>query len=162
MKDKASFDGAYRVGVVRGPLSLFRLCGRNAAGEANNKYGRCWLNERFFWDAIDVVSNSTSNPAQFNHYLRLILREYTAVCHDWNSFAAIYQLRIPAGKNVEVAVGRIAAQPFYSADDPGRRSSLPHQLLVGGEFQYIVDINSEEMKRWVSGPLPMHFAVGRA
>ena len=163
MEEKASFDGAYyKVRPVSGPLSLFRLCGRTAAGKSNDKYGRHWFNERFFWKALDIVSDSTSNPVQLNHYLRFILREYTAVCHDWNSFAAIYNLRIPAGKRVEVAVGRIAVKPYYSVNDPGRRASLPHEFLVGGEFQYIVDLASEEMKRLVIGPLPLHFAVGRA
>ena len=155
-KEMASFDGAYKVKSVTGPLTLFRLCGRTAAGEASNEYGRYWFNEKFFWKTLDVVSDSASNTAQLNHYMRLILREFTAVCHDWNSFASIYQLYLPATKTLEVAVGRIAAQPFYSSSDPNHRQSLPHEMLVGGDFQYILDLKTDsELRRLVSGPRPL-------
>ena len=155
-KEMASFDGAYKVKSVTGPLTLFRLCGRTAAGEASNEYGRYWFNEKFFWKTLDVVSDSASNTAQLNHYMRLILREFTAVCHDWNSFASIYQLYLPATKTLEVAVGRIAAQPFYSSSDPNHRQSLPHEMLVGGDFQYILDLKTDsELRRLVKGPRPL-------
>lgn len=155
-KEVASFDGAYKIRHVNGPLTLFRLCGKNAAGEASNPYGRFWFNEKFFWRTLDVVSDSASNTAQLNHYLRFVLREFTAVCYDWNSFASIYQLHLPATKTLEVAVGRIAPQPFYSASDPNHRKSLPHELLVGGDFQYIVDLNADrDAKRLVTGPRPL-------
>ena len=155
-KEMASFDGAYKVKSVTGPLTLFRLCGRTAAGEASNEYGRYWFNEKFFWKTLDVVSDSASNTAQLNRYMRLILREFTAVCHDWNSFASIYQLYLPATKTLEVAVGRIAAQPFYSSSDPNHRQSLPHEMLVGGDFQYILDLKTDsELRRLVTGPRPL-------
>jgi hypothetical protein len=155
-KEKASFDGPHKIRSVTGPITLFRLCGRSAAGETSNPYGRFWFNEKFFWRTLDLVSDSASNTAQLNHYMRLILREFTAVCHDWNSFASIYQLHLPATKTLEVAVGRIAPQPFYSSSDPRHRQSLPYEMLVGGDFQYIIDLQAKiELKRLVTGPRPL-------
>lgn len=152
----ASFDGRHRLATVNGPCRLFRLCGRNASGLQSKKYGRYWFNEKFFWNMLDTISDSANNTAQLNHYLRYLLRESTAVCHDWNSFASIFQLTLPSSQSISVAVGRIAPQPFYSARDPLRRQSLPHELLVGGEFQYIVDLaNDLHLQSLVSGPLPL-------
>lgn len=162
--EPASFDGAYRITTVQGPLTLFRLCGRNVAGAAGNPFGRFWFNERFFWNMIDVVTRNAASPAQLNHYLRFVLRELTAVCHDWNTFASIYQFHLPARHAVEVAVGRIAPQPFYSASDPQHRASMPHEVLLGGEFQYIVDMTGNPaLKRFVQGPRPLWVpGAGRA
>lgn len=152
----ASFDGRHRLTTVRGPLSLFRLCGSNAAGARGNPYGRFWFNERFFWDIVDRVSDASSSLAQRNHTLRFLLREFTAVSHDWNSFGVVYQLTLPPAQQLEVAVGRIAPQPYFSASDPHQRQALPHQMLMGGEFQYIVDLASDPtLKRYVQGPRPM-------
>jgi hypothetical protein len=161
--EKRSFDGPYKIITVKGPLSLFRLCGRTAAGEASNPYGRFWFNEQFFWRMLDVISGCASNQAQLNHYLRFILREFTAVCHDWNTFASVYQLSVPANVPIEVVVGRIAPQPFFSPLDPQGRKSLPHQLLLGGAFQYILDMKStSEPSRYVHGPRPLWAHVGHA
>jgi hypothetical protein len=157
----ASFHGPHRITTIRGPLSLFRLCGRTAAGEANNPYGRFWFNEKFFWKVLDHISDNASNTALLNHYLRYVLREFTAVCHDWNTFASIYQLSLPPSSTLELAVGRIAPQPFFSRNDPQHRESLPHELLVGGEFQYIIDI-TPNLRRYVHGPRPLWAHVGHA
>ena len=155
-QERASFAGPNRVITVKGPLSLFRLCGRTAAGEANNPLGRFWFNEKFFWRMLDVLTDSAGNNAQLNYYLRYVLREYTAVCHDWNTFASIYQFALPAHEPLEVAVGRIAPQPFFSSSDPKHRASLPHEILVGGEFQYIVDFAANPTyRRHVQGPRPL-------
>lgn len=160
-QEVASFDGRHRLTTVQGPLTLFRICGRNAAGAAGNPYGRYWFNEKFFWSVIDLVSDNAGNTAQLNHYLRFVLRELTAVCNDWNSFAAIYRLTLPPSERTEVAVGRIAPQPFFSATDRRGRHSLPHELLIGGEFQYIVDVaNNPKLKSFVQGPRPLWFHHG--
>jgi len=152
----SSFAGRYRLLTVQGPLTLFRLCGKTAGGAASNPYGRFWFNEKFFWNMIDIISDSVGDTAQLNHYLRYVLREFTAVCHDWNTFASIYQLNLPARTPIDIAVGRIAPQPFYSPTDPLRRKSLPHQVLVGGEFQYIIDVASNpSLRACVLGPRPL-------
>lgn len=155
-QERASFDTPCRVVTVQGPLSLFRLCGRTATGAASNPLGRFWFHDRFFWRMIDLLTDSAANNAQLNHYLRFVLREFTAVCYDWNTFASIYQFDLPAREPLELAVGRIAPQPFYSASDPKHRMSLPHEVLVGGEFQYIVDFaGSPTLRRHVHGPRPL-------
>ncbi len=155
-KEIASFDGRYRIVSVRGPLTLFRLCGKTASGEANNPYGRFWFNEKFFWNLINLVTENAHNTRLVNHYLRFLLREVTAVCHDWNTFAAIYQLTLPAARPIELAVGRIAAQPYFSASDPQARRSAPHEVLAGGEFQYLVDFPGDpSLKTCVQGPRPL-------
>ena len=154
--EKRSFEGPYRTVTVSGPLSLFRLCGRTAAGEANNPYGRFWFNSNFFWKMVDVLSDRSTNSSELNHYLRYLLREFTAVCSDWNNFASIHELSLPAGAKLEAIVGRIHPQPFHSPSDPHRRRPLPHEVLVGGEFQYIVDLASNPTARTgVSGPRPL-------
>jgi hypothetical protein len=154
--ERASFSGVSKIIKVQGPLTLFRLCGKTATGDANNPFGRFWFNEKFFWNMLDVLTDSAHNEAQLNHYLRFLLREFTAVCHDWNSFASIYQFSLPAREPLELAVGRIAAQPFFSSADPNHRISLPHEVLVGGEFQYIVDFASNpSLRRYVQGPRPL-------
>ncbi len=160
-QERASFDGPIRIVTVKGPLSLFRLCGRTAAGAANNPHGRFWFNERFFWRMLDVLTDSVHSNAQLNHYLRYLLREYTAVCHDWNTFTSIYKLTLPAHETLDAAVGRIAPKPFYSPSDPKHRASLPHEILVGGEFQYIVDLAANAgLKRHVHGPRPLLVSRG--
>lgn len=153
-----SFDGRCREVTVSGPLTLFRLCGRTAAGAANNPYGRFWFNANFFWRMVDVLSDRASDVAELNHYLRYLLREYTAVCHDWNTFASIYELRVPPGRNVVAVVGRVAPQPFDSR--PG--GALPHELLVGGEFQYVLDVDGQGLRPFVSGPRPLLVFRGHA
>jgi hypothetical protein len=154
--EKKSFDGAYRTVTVTGPVSLFRLCGKTARGAASNPFGRFWFNANFFWKLVDAASDRATSTAELNHYLRYILREFTAVCHDWNSFAAIYELAVPAGTKMEATVGRIRPQPFYSAADPQRRSALPHEILVGGEFQYIIDLRAgSALRSRVAGPRPL-------
>ena len=161
-QEQASFDGAIRVVTVKGPLSLFRLCGKTASGTPSNPYGRFWFNEKFFWRMLDVLTDTIYSTAQLNHYLRYILREYTAVCHDWNTFTSFYQLALPTQQQLEVAVGRIAPQPFYSSSDPKQRASLPHEILVGGEFQYIVDLEANQgLKQYVQGPRPLLVSLSR-
>jgi hypothetical protein len=153
----ASFDGRHRHVDVTGPLKLMRLCGKTAAGAASDPYGRFWFNEKFFWSLVDTISENASNTAQLNHYLRFLLREFTAVCHDWNTFALIYQLSLPAGVPMNAVVGRVAPQPFCSSAAPARRVSRPHELLVGGEFQYIVDLRANSaLRQYVQGPRPLH------
>ena len=155
-QELGSFDGPHRTVTVKGPLTLFRLCGKNASGKAGEAYGRFWFNERFFWNTVDVISSSAANTAEMNHYLRFILREFTAVCFDWNAFASIYRLQLPAGETLELVMGRIAPQPFFSASDPKQRKALPHELLVGGEFQYIIDISgTPKLKNFIQGPRPL-------
>jgi hypothetical protein len=157
----ASFHGRYRISTIHGPVSLFRVRGRNAAGEQGHASGRYWFNEKFFWRTLDWLSEHVANRPLLNHYLRYLLRESTAVSYDWNTFASIFQLSIPPGKSVAVAVGRIAPQPFYSDKDPMHRRNLPHELLVGGEFQYIVDVD-EALRPFVRGPRPLTIFTGRA
>lgn len=155
-QEQASFDGRHRVIRLIGPLTLLRLCGKTASGAASDPYGRYWFNEKFFWNMIDLVSDHAASTVQLNHYLRFVLREFTAVCRDWNNFASIYQFSLPAGASVEVAVGRIAPQPFHSAADPQRRMASSHEVFVGGEFQYIVDMAANPwLKRHVQGPRPL-------
>jgi hypothetical protein len=160
-REIASFDGPHRIVVVRGPLTLMRLCGRTAAGEANNPYGRFWFNDRFFWRVLDQISDDPRNVPLLNHHLKYVLREFTAVCREWNSFAAIYRLQVPAGTSVEVAVGRIAPQPLDSTrSGPG---AAPANLLMGGDFQYILDLGSNpDLRRRVAGPIPLPARAGSA
>ena len=103
---------------------------------------------------IDFLSEHNRDVSLVNHYLKLVVREGLAVCHDWNSFAKVYQLRVPAGVEMQAYVGRAKPQPFFSAADQMGRGSPPHELLMGGEVQYVVDVDSVG-RRYVSGPLPI-------
>jgi hypothetical protein len=131
-----------------------RLVGRTAAGRANDPYGRFWFNERYFWNVVDFLTDHHKEVALVNHYLKLVLREGTAVCRDWNSFAAVYQLRIPAAVELQAYVGRARPQPLFSAADPRGRKSPAPEMLMGGEVQYVVDVDNVG-RRYVSGPLPL-------
>lgn len=160
--ERNSFEGTPAPTVVTGPLVLMRLAGRTAHGEANNPYGRFWFAEDYFWDVIDFLTHHHTNVALVNHYLKLVMREGFAICHDWNSFGRLYRLRIPRGIRIHAFVGRAKAQPFFSDSDPLKRQVGSSQLLMGGEVQYIVDINAET-KRYVEGPLPFGIhGTGRA
>lgn len=108
-----------------------------------------------------MISNNASNTALLNHYLRYVLREFTAVCYDWNNFASIYELSLPRGEAIEVAVGRIAPQMPFSLNDPAKRQGLPYDVLVGGEFQYIIDLDAR-LKKLVAGPRPLLTHLGHA
>jgi hypothetical protein len=160
-KERESFDGPIRIVTVKGPLTLFRLCGRTAAGAVNNPHGRFWFNEKFFWRTLDLLTDNVYSNVQLNHYLRYLIRESTAVCYDWNTFTSIYQLALPANETLNLAAGRIAPQPFYSSSVSKNRTSLPHEILVGGEFQYIVDLSAnQDLKRYVQGPRPFLISRG--
>jgi hypothetical protein len=152
-EERASFEGNARPISVRGPVTLMRLVGRTAGGRANDPFGRYWFNERYFWKVLDVLTDHHKDVSLVNHYLKFVIREGTAVCHDWNSFAKVYQLRVPAGAELQAYVGRAKPQPFYSAADPLGRKSLPHEFLMGGEVQYVVNVDNVA-RRYVSGPLP--------
>jgi len=158
VEELRSYDGRHREVTVTGPLTLLRLCGRTAAGAANNRYGRFWFNSNFFWRMVDVLGDRASNVAELNHYPRYSLREYTTVCYDWNTFASIYELRVPTGKKVAAVVGRVAPQPFDSR--PGR--ALPHEVPVGGEFQYVLDVEGQGLRPFVVGPRPPVVLRGNA
>lgn len=148
----ASFQGKPRLVTVRGPVVLMRLVGRTAQGQANNPYGRFWFNERYFWKVLGFITDHHSNRELVNHYLKLVLREAFAVCHDWSSFGRIYQLRIPPRVQLPAYVGRARTQPLFSVTDPRGRGSLSQELLMGGEFQYVVDVNHVGREH-VCGPL---------
>lgn len=154
--EATSFDGPHRLVEVSGPISLLRLCGRTAAGASNDPHGRYWFNARFFWNMLDLVSESAANTAQLNHYLRYVLREFTAVCRDWNSFASVFELRLPPRVSVQAAVGRIAPQPFRPAGNAVAKPMLSQDIFVGGEFQYIIDLKTNAaLQRHVIGPRPL-------
>ncbi len=160
--ERDSFEGTPRPVTVTGPFTLMRLVGRTASGRANDPYGRYWFNERYFWNVIDFLTDHHSDVALVNHYLKLIIREGTAVCHDWNSFAKVYQLRIPAGVQVRACVGRTKSQPFFSPTDPQRRRPGPDEILMGGEVQYVADVEKVG-RQYVTGPLPMRIhGIGHA
>lgn len=159
--EKLSFESGYKIKTLTGPAKLFRLVGRNATGESGNKFGRFWFHEDLFWDSIDEISDTVHDEKMMNHLIRRLLRELTAVCYDWNSFAVIYTLEVPAGKSIEVATGRIKPQPHYSSNDPLKRIHPKKIMLFGGEQQYIIEVVGE-IKCWVKGPIPLHFRVGHA
>lgn len=152
--ERASFEGNPRPVSVQGPVALMRLVGRTAAGKANDPFGRYWFNKRYFWKLIDFITDYHSDVSLVNRYLKLVMREDTAVCHDWNSFGKVYQLRVPKGVELQAYVGRARSQPLYSATDPRGRAPLPHEMLMGGEVQYVVDVDNVG-RRYVVGPLPM-------
>lgn len=157
----SSFGGRHRIAVVEGPFSLFRLVGRTATGRANDKYGRFWFHDRLFWSVLDEITQHAEDPALVNFLIRRLLRELTAVCFDWNSFAAIYRLDLPKGRSLEVAVGRIRSQPFYSGSGPWRGRDPLGRELLGGEFQYVIDV-SRDVQPWVTGPIPLRIPLARA
>lgn len=160
--ERASFEGIPRPVSVRGPVVLMRLVGRTAGGRPNDPFGRYWFNERYFWKVIDFLTDHHSDVALVNHYLKLVIREGTAVCHDWNSFGKVYQLRIPAGIELQAYVGRAKSQPFFSTSDPRGRMPPPHEVFMGGEVQYVVDVDNVG-RRYVTGPFPMRIqGIGHA
>lgn len=154
--EKSSFEGHNRIVHVSGPFTLFRLVGRTGAGAVTNKFGRFWFHDRLFWSVLDDITRHQHDKALMNFLIRRLLRELTAVCFDWNSFAAVYQLVVPAGLNVEAAVGRIRSQPhFATGSDP-----LDRQLF-GDEFQFVIDVTAS-LQPLVQGPIPLDFRAGRA
>jgi hypothetical protein len=160
--ERASFLGEPRLITVGGPITLMRVVGRTASGEANNPFGRYWFNEQFFWSVIDFLSDHSKDVPLINHYIKLVMRDGLAVCHDWNSFATVRQLRVPAGKELHAYVGLTKPQPKLSTSSHKNTTAPPSHLLLGGEVQYIVDVN-HAVRSYVSGPIPMRISgIGHA
>lgn len=160
--ERASFLGEPQLISARGPLTLMRIVGRTASGEANNPFGRYWFNENYFWSVIDFLTNHHKEVELVNYYLKLILRDGLAVCHDWNSFAMIYQLRIPAGAELHAYSGTARPQPPFSSSDHRFSSDWKRNQLAGGARQYVVNMDLVDRKH-VNGPLPMGIAgIGHA
>jgi hypothetical protein len=157
-----SFEETPAKKTLHGPLTLMRCVGLNANGVKNSKYGRFWFDQEFFLDVLDQLTNSLTDARQVNQLLKLILRDGTAVCYDWNSFGMLYQLQVPVGAMLEVFAGTARSQPFYSRADPKKRSKPPNQVLGGGEDQYIVNM-TPKVQGYVQGPIPIGIsAIGHA
>lgn len=158
-QELASFDAEPKIERLTGPLTLYRFCGRNAKGEKNSPHGRCWFDATLFWRMLDTVSDTASGTHQLNQDFRFVLREVTAISYDWNSVTSVYELALPADRSIEAAYGPVAPQPFFSKDDPLGRENLPHEILIGGDIQYIVDLKAEkELQDFVRGPLDIQAA----
>jgi hypothetical protein len=150
-QEKRSFQGKRCSFVtLNGPLRLMRLVGPETKCRADGRY---WFDEDLFWTIVDSITAHHDDHVLVNRLVRRILRDDLAVCHNWNTFASVYEMRIPASQQVQAYAGHTAPHDYYSAIDSRGRRSFPRMKLHGGGFQYIIHVDAKT-RELVRGPIP--------